>query len=123
MRSSVQWVLLYAILIIGLSSIPGERVIGVKVLSWDKLLHAVEFMIFGILVTRAIVFRMADQVKIFLIALLIAGIFGALIEVYQILIPGRESSYVDWVADLVGAALGSLAYLRWKCYCDKEPAD
>ncbi len=119
----MQWVFLYAILIIGLSSITGENLPDFKWLSQDKLLHAGEFMIFGILVTRAIVFRMADHVKIFLIALLIASIFGALDETYQILIPGRQSSFSDWVADLVGAALGSLVYLQWKCYRDKEPAD
>lgn len=123
MKSSMQWVILYIILVIGISSVPGEHISDFKWLYEDKLLHAVEFMIFGILVTRVFVFKMAQRVKIFLIAFLIAGIFGALDETYQILIPGRESSYADWVADLVGAALGSLVYLQWKWYRDKKPAD
>lgn len=119
----MRWVILYIILIIGLSSIPGEGISDIKLLSEDKLLHLIEYMIFGILVTRAFAFRMTQQMKIFLIAVLIAGIFGALDETYQNLIPGRESSYTDWIADLVGAVLGSLVYLQWKLYRDKKPAD
>jgi len=119
----MRWVFLYIILIIGLSSIPGENISEFKWLSEDKLLHLIEYLIFGVLVTRALAFRMVQQVRIFLIVLLIAGIFGALDETYQNLIPGRESSYVDWIADLIGAALGSLTYLRWKLYRVKKAAD
>ncbi len=118
----MRWVILYIILVIGLSSIPGKSISDFKWLSEDKLLHLIEYTIFGILVTRAFTFRMTQQGKIFLIAFLIAGIFGALDEAYQNLIPGRESSYADWIADLVGAALGSLLYLQWKWYRDKKAA-
>jgi VanZ family protein len=41
--------------------------------------------------------------------------YGALIEVVQAFIPGREASVLDWLADAAGiaAGLGLVAGLRW----------
>lgn len=122
MKLSLLWVILYAVLIIGLSSIPGSSYPDLKWFSHDKLIHLGEYLIFGILVSRVVVFRTAASGQVFLIALLIAGTFGALDETYQILIPGRDNSYGDWVADVAGAALGSSLYLMWKSYRDQASA-
>ena len=88
----------------------------------DKLIHMGEYTILGLLVSRAMVFRVPARGQVFLFTFLIAGAFGALDEFYQTLIPGRDSSYGDWVADIVGVALGSSLYLLWKFYRDQAPA-
>lgn len=122
MRLSLLWAILYAMLIIGLSSIPGKSYPDLKWLSHDKLIHIGEYTLFAILVSRAVVFGATARGQVFLFTFLIAGAFGALDEVYQTLIPGRDSSFADWVADIVGVALGSSLFLLWKLYRDKAPA-
>ncbi len=109
-------------LIIGLSSVPGKSYPGLKLLSQDKLIHIGEYLIFGILVSRAMVFRVTARGRIFLFTLLLAGTFGALDEAYQALVPGRDNSYADWIADLLGVISGSLLFLLWKYYRDQKAA-
>jgi len=122
MNRAVIGVLLYALLIIGLSSIPGKSFPSVKWLTYDKLIHMGEYTIFGVLMSRAMIYKVSTRGRLFLFTLLIAGCFAALDEAYQILIPGRDNSYGDWVADVVGVILGSLIYIWWKHSRDQAPA-
>ncbi|UCH63850.1 MAG: VanZ family protein [Fidelibacterota bacterium] len=122
MKLSILWAILYAMLIIGLSSIPGRSFPDIKYLSQDKLIHFGEYLIFGILVSQAMVFRVTARGRIFLFTLLFAGAFGALDEVYQTLVPGRDNSFADWMADLLGVISGSLLFLLWKYYRDQTAA-
>ncbi len=123
MKLSILWAILYAMLIIGLSSIPGRSFPDIKYLSQDKLIHIGEYLIFGILVGQVIAFRVTARSRIFLFTLLLAGAFGALDEVYQTLIPGRDNSYADWIADLLGVIAGSSLFLLWRYYRDQAAAD
>ncbi len=122
MKRATIWALLYAVLIVCMSSIPGKSLPDLRWLSQDKLIHMAEYTIFGLLVSQAMVFRVPARGQVFLFTFLIAGAFGALDEFYQTLIPGRGSSYTDWVADIVGVVLGSSLYLLWKFYRDQAPA-
>ena len=122
MKRATIWALLYAVLIVCMSSIPGKSLPDLSWLSQDKLIHMAEYTIFGLLASRAMVSRVPTRGQAFLFTFLIAGAFGALDEFYQTLIPGRDSSYGDWVADIVGVALGSSLYLLWKFYRDQAPA-
>ncbi|HEU4334284.1 MAG TPA: VanZ family protein [Candidatus Eisenbacteria bacterium] len=96
-------VLLYVLLIFTLSSLPGPKIPGP--FRWmDKLVHMLEYSLFGLLVGRAIRFTMIGGGRA---AVSIAAIaFGAgvalLDELYQSLIPGRHSDPFDWLVD-VGA--------------------
>ncbi len=122
MRLPVLLVILYALLIIGLSSIPGKSFPNMKLLTYDKLIHVGEYAIFGALVSRALIIRVTARGRLFLFTLLITGIFAALDESYQILIPGRDDSYGDWAADVGGVLLGSWLYIWWKYTRDQAPA-
>ena len=123
MKLSVLWAILYAMLIIALSSIPGRSFPDIKWLSQDKLIHIGEYLIFGILVSRAMVLRVTARGRVFLFTLLLAGAFGALDEAYQALVPGRDNSYTDWIADLLGVIAGSSLFLLWRYYRDQAAAD
>ena len=116
MRLPVLGVILYALLIIGLSSIPGQSLPDVRWMSHDKLIHLCEYMIFGFLVSAAMISRIPDTVPLYFATLILAGIFAALDEVYQYVIPGRLPSFRDWVADVLGLLIGGLLYLLWKHY-------
>jgi VanZ family protein len=45
-------------------------------------------------------------------AILLASLYGVSDEVHQAFVPFRESSWLDWLADTVGAALGVTA-MHW----------
>ncbi len=102
-------VLLYAALIFWLSHrtyTPIER-------QWltrapDKVLHLVEFGIFGVLVFRWIHCAVGVKTlwKVSLWTLLTVGLYAASDEIHQHFRPDRIMSFEDWLADMAGTALG-----------------
>ena len=104
---------LYLILIILGSSIPGRSVPNLFLFSWDKLLHVVEYYIFGILGYRAFQFEYKN-IRYFLP---ISGIiFGCIDEAWQSFIPGRYPSYYDIIADGIGVTFGVISFIFFKRY-------
>jgi VanZ family protein len=51
--------------------------------------------------------------QVYLLAFLIVAIYGLSDEYHQSFVPGRTPTLVDWVVDLIGAALALLVLLRW----------
>jgi VanZ family protein len=102
-------VFLWSGVIFAMSSVPGSRLDDVGLSVPDKLVHAIEYATFGFLALRA---QARDGVTLdrrAVVATLLLGIcVGALDENYQRLIPHRDSSAKDWVADVAGTAFGVL---------------
>ncbi|MEQ1847803.1 MAG: VanZ family protein [Nitrospira sp.] len=105
----------YAGLIFYLSaqSHPEEQVPFVTHFS-DKVLHAVEYAVFGALCYRALCRSGHDVWRHQAIpaAILLASLYGISDEVHQAFVPFRDSNWLDWVADTVGAAIGVTAMHR-----------
>ncbi len=114
MNRQLLWAGLYAALIVALSSIPGHSFPNVRLLSYDKLIHFGEYAVFSILLYRAAASLKLQDRFLLGLAIILAGLFGALDELYQLLIPGRDSSFADWSADQVGAVLGAISYIWWQ---------
>jgi VanZ family protein len=78
----------------------------------DKILHAVEYGILSLLCYRA--FRWAAGPAIarqaVVLAIVAASVYGLTDEVHQSFVPLRESSWKDWLADTVGAVIGTLSW-------------
>ena len=80
----------------------------------DKVLHAVEYAGLGGLCARA--FRWgtneswAQQAT--WLAIVTASLYGMSDEVHQLYVPFRDSSWQDWVADTIGAAMGAISSRR-----------
>ena len=78
----------------------------------DKVLHAVEYGILAVLCYRA--FRWAAGPAIarqaVVLAILTASVYGITDEVHQAFVPLRESSWQDWLADTIGAAIGAVSW-------------
>ena len=95
------------VLIFLVSSVPSLRAPGPDIVLKDKIAHLVEYFILGVLLFKAAGWRVShSRVATFAFLLAIAATAGALDEIYQSLIPGREMSLGDWAADVLGAALG-----------------
>jgi len=95
----------YMILILGLSSIPAQDFPKTWLLTWDKLIHLVEYFILGILAMKSMNTISYQTLKI----VLPSGIlFGGLDEYLQSFISGRFASEWDVLADTIGFAIGAL---------------
>lgn len=95
--------ILYALLITTLSSIPSRDLPPVPAFeNSDKLAHLILYTGAGAAAMHAL-----PSVPV---ALLAASAYGAFDEQYQRLIPGRNCSASDWIADTAGGTLGAFLY-------------
>jgi len=83
------------------------------ILGWDKLQHFTAFAILavtiGLWVTPAF-WKRRPALSLSLIAL-IGSVYGIIDELHQHFVPGRYSSFWDWLADTLGAILGAAVVL------------
>ena len=114
----------FALLILGLSSIPADYLPKEIFFSWDKVYHLIEYFIFILLVGMSYITSEKRRLRMKWIpyTLRIGLIFPILDELYQSLIPGRYSSWFDVLADLSGVTIGifALAYYYEKRITDKN---
>jgi VanZ family protein len=105
-------VLIYVAIIFFVSSRPSLHVpIGFQF--GDKLAHIAEYMVLGLLLARAVraSMRLDWPLTAALLTMLVGMGVGLADELFQSLIPGRESSAFDFVADTVGLLMAQLVYL------------
>ncbi|ADI14881.1 VanZ family protein [Truepera radiovictrix] len=72
----------------------------------DKLFHAANFGVLGLL----ILFASGRP----LLAVLLASLYGAVDELHQATVPGRSADVADWVADTLGAAFAVTLAVLWQ---------
>jgi VanZ family protein len=82
----------------------------------DKLAHTLEYGGLAVLLVRAVRGRNGWDRPLAggLLALVIGLAIGAGDERFQSMIPGRDCSLLDWMADAGGSILGQLAYLAMR---------
>ena len=97
--------LIYMIVILGLSSLPGDNIPKSWLLSFDKLIHLVEYFILGALLMKSMK-NISTKMLIFVIPF--GLFFGIMDEYLQSFILGRFSSSLDVLADTIGVVIGSL---------------
>lgn len=99
-------------LIFKFSSMPNEDLDFIQDFS-DKLLHFAAYCCTALacsLWTKLDVWR-AKPSRGFLLAFLVAALYGASDEFHQSFVPGRSCEFADFLADAIGAFLGSALYL------------
>lgn len=122
MKTATLMAILYAILVLALSTIPGSRMPHTYLLSMDKILHLGEYFILAVLTANALRWRIDSGWRLFGFTLMVAILFGAGDELYQTLIPGRDSSPYDWGADVIGATIGTTVFILWNGrHAEKTP--
>jgi len=95
---------LYALVIFMMSAIPGYELPELPFWSFDKLVHALEFGLLGILLYRA--FRFPRPFGSPYLLTLLTGIpYAASDEIHQLFVPGRNCDPVDFLVDAAGIAL------------------
>ena len=78
----------------------------------DKVLHAVEYGILSLLCYRAFRWAAGSAVarQAVVLAIVAASVYGVTDEAHQLFVPFRESSWQDWLADTIGAAIGAISW-------------
>ena len=109
------WSYAYGGLILLLSSIPASYLPRDELFTIDKLFHVIEYFVFALLVGFAHIYsvKRRHRMKWIPYTLRIGMIVPILDELYQGLIPGRISSWLDVIADLSGVTLAivTLAFI------------
>ena len=91
----------YALVIIFMSSLPGSEIPEMPFRFGDKLVHALEFGLFGMFLYRA--FRFPNPFPHpFRMTLALGIIFAASDEIHQLFVPGRFCSVADFLFDCIG---------------------
>ena len=87
------------------TSVPGDMVPTLPDLGFriDRVVHFGMYAVQGVLVARALGRRAPTAL---LLAWLVLSIVGALDEVHQMWLPGREAEVGDWMMDTLGAGTG-----------------
>ena len=81
----------------------------------DKLLHAGEYLVLGLLLVRALraTLRVSRPLFAATIAICLVVVVGAADESLQSLIPGRQSDIFDLLADVMGGAIAQFVYVTF----------
>lgn len=111
--------LLCVAVIFWLGSIRTAIEIPQELFAKDKVNHFVAFGVLALLSLRAFRFEFTRLSGWRLIAVSVASssLVGALLELWQSLLPYRSAEVLDWVADTLGALLAGFAGyigLRWR---------
>ena len=94
----------------------------------DKVLHALEYAGLGGLCYRAFHWGTTGLVasRALLFSILTASLYGFTDEVHQLFVPLRESSWQDWLADVMGSTVGAVwcsrmsrSILKWQGQSDR----
>ncbi len=104
--------LFWVFLIFGLSSIPNISPDRIKLPSGsDKIIHYFEYSILALLFYRGLVYDRWNTGNLIAVVVVIAAAGVALTdEFYQSFVPGRDSSFLDLVADFSGVISGTVIY-------------
>jgi thioredoxin 1 len=99
------------VILVGTSipKVPGPDIGGI-----DKVSHLTAYGVLGLLLMRALRNsrrRAFTQAAAFTLA--IGGVYGALDELHQSLIPGRTAAFLDFAADFAGLVLAVAAVWTW----------
>lgn len=110
--------IVWALIIFAASSIPASKLPRIVFKINDKLIHTAIFFVFGLLVYRALEFRMRrssfDWRRAVLTVTAVA-LYGVLDEVHQAFVPGRTSDAWDATVDAVGGALSAcILYILYR---------
>ena len=105
--SSRRWLppILWAALILILTSIPGSHLPGPPFRNFDKVVHLTIYGVLGWLSAR----EWSNGSRFPAAALVVVAViscFGALDEWHQQFIPRRSMELLDWAADSTGATIG-----------------
>lgn len=102
--------ILWAVLIFVLSSIPSLRPPDIGFSLQDKLFHFLEFGVFGFFLQRSFAHVYGNRFRVYFIVLTVGAAYGALDEIHQSFVRGREAELFDFLADTTGIVFAQIVF-------------
>lgn len=97
----------WAVAMMIVSSIPGNRLPAVGLWQWDKLAHLFEYAVLACLLNRYLEIRWSiGGRRLWIVTAALGAAYAALDELHQLAIPLRACSWQDVAADCAGVVLG-----------------
>tara|TARA_B100001564_G_scaffold236944_1_gene200342 strand:+ start:1078 stop:1404 length:327 start_codon:yes stop_codon:yes gene_type:complete len=93
------------------SSLKGTNIPKSYILTLDKLIHIVEYFIFGVLLYFSIIGITKHSI---ILSLMLGTFYGFVDELYQSTVYARDSSGFDVIADIIGLILSAF-FVRLYC--------
>jgi VanZ family protein len=83
----------------------------------DKILHGIEYAVLGGMCYRAFRWGTNGSWRDWAVplAILLPSLYGVSDELHQAFVPLRDSNWHDWVADTVGATIGTVVTRQMLC--------
>jgi len=106
---------LLTILIFVVSSFPLKQVDLHSELGIDKLIHIVEYAVYSISISTALI-TFPDTIlrrKLYLFTIIISMVYAASDEIHQAFVMGRNCSWLDFIANAIGIILGAYLFKKW----------
>ena len=103
--------MLWAVIILALTLTPGKYVPPQELFSYDKIGHAIIFLVLTFLFTSGLFRNNGSVGKSLVIGLGLTVLYGAGIECAQEFIPDRGMEFMDLVANCTGSVAGSLVFV------------
>jgi VanZ family protein len=103
--------IVWALVIFAASSIPASKLPRLVLKISDKIIHASVFLVFGLLVYRALEIRIQRSSfdwRRALLTVCAVTAYGVLDELHQSFVPGRTTDVWDATADATGGLLSAL---------------
>lgn len=108
-------VLVWAVVILLISSVPSYRLPKTRLVFLDKIVHLSEYFVFSALMARA--FSCASKFvrgKYLIFTAVLGAVFALLDEVHQIFLPTRSFDLWDLFFDVLGVFAGLMVYEKSK---------
>jgi VanZ family protein len=88
------------------------------ILGFDKIQHLIAYLVLAGTIGPWISpeFWRTRRVLAFILVTIITSAYGVIDEIHQYFTPGRDCNVWDWIADTLGAVLGSAA-IMWTNIC------
>ena len=108
-------VIVYSGIIFCVSSIPSVTV-PLSEVQFDKILHILEYLPFGFLVSRGIygTCSSCSPTILWFLVVFVTLLYGLGDEYHQSFVSGRSSGGIDLLADVIGGVLGGYAHLLFR---------
>jgi len=97
----------YWLLLIIATSIPSNDIPNLKLN--DKIEHLLAYFILGFLFNLMVLVQnkfIYFKERAFTTTIILLGIYALIDELHQLFIPGRDCSFFDWSADIIGVFFG-----------------
>ena len=115
--------ILIALTIFILSSIPGDSYPEIDFKFADKIVHILIYA--PLFIAAYISFSHQDRLRLlsnhpYFFAMLFSAIYGASDELHQLFTPKRSCDFYDWIADVTGALVGMLLVIVYNYIIAKK---